>query len=161
MLKREIEPLTHTLLTEMFDYQEKTGLFIRKITTNPRAMKGSIAGSPHGSGYLRVTINYKNYLLHRLAWFYVYKEWPNVIDHINGDRKDNRIDNLRSTTHRINSFNRHNYKGFKGVHWCNRSKRYIAKIQDGKYKTYIGAFKCPIEAENAYLEAKKIRNKDL
>jgi len=158
MLKREVEPLTHLYLTELLDYKEEKGLFMRKRTTSPNAKEGDIVGYKKPNGYMSVSINHNSYLLHRLAWFFINKEWPEVIDHINGIRDDNRIVNLRDTTQQLNSYNRHKYKGFKGVHWCNRQKRYIAKIVVNKSTKHIGTFKCPIEAEKAYLEAKKNRN---
>ena len=69
-------------------------------------------------GYLIVKINKRCFKAHRVAWFLYYGEWPKiVIDHINGDRKDNRIENLRDVTHQENCLNRvsHREKGVQNV----------------------------------------------
>jgi len=158
MRARKNEPLTHEYLTYLLSYDCATGLFTREVTTGTTAIKGMTVGSAHNQGYISVSINRNKYLLHRLAWFYVHKEWPEVIDHINGDKKDNRIANLRSVTQYENTLNRKKYKGFQGVHWCSQQGRYKAKIKIDKKTVYIGSFKCPKEAEKAYLEKKRERN---
>lgn len=77
-------------------------------------------GVDRGSGYISITINKKPYMAHRLAWLLTHGEWPEVeIDHINGDRADNRIVNLRLATRQQNMINRRTHKsnklGVKGV----------------------------------------------
>ncbi len=82
---------------------------------------------------------------------------PEVLDHINRDRVDNRTDNLREATASENSQNQSMYKnnksGFKGVSWFKRDKKWVAQIKiDGK-KKHLGYFDCKVEAAIAYNEA--------
>lgn len=84
----------HKRLKELLHYDPDTGLFTW-LTDRGRAKQGDAAGN-HVNGYLRVRIHRKDYLLHRLAWLYVHGAFPtHQIDHINGVKDDNRIDNLR------------------------------------------------------------------
>lgn len=105
------------------------------------------------SGYRIVSLNNKQYLEHRLAWFYMLKCWPDEqIDHINGVRDDNRWINLRSVTNQQNQFNRGVRKdsrtGMKGVY--PKGNRFRAAIwYEGKEK-HLGYYSTPEEAKLAY-----------
>ena len=93
-------------LKEQLKYIPTTGEFIR-LVTRPRAPKGSVAGTINGRGYRWIRVLNKRYQAHRLAWLFYYGEWPeNEIDHINNDKDDNRITNLRDVTHGENQQNR-------------------------------------------------------
>lgn len=98
------------------------------------------------NGYLRGAIFGTGFKAHRVAWAVFYGGWPeHGIDHINGDRADNRIANLRDVPQSENVKNlsraSHNTSGITGVHWCNTWNRWIAKIKiNGKTKT-LGQFK--------------------
>ena len=100
-----------TLLNEILDYDPKTGEFVWKVRVNSKVPKGSIAGADHNKGYVHITIKGKKYLAHRLAWFSINKYWPTYIDHINGNRKDNRIENLREVTCSENLHNQRKPRG--------------------------------------------------
>lgn len=95
---------------------------------------------------------------HRLAWFLHYGEWPTCqVDHINGDRHDNRISNLRLASSSENQRNRkrpkNNTSGYKGVSWIEHYQMWQATIKfDGKNK-YLGRFDTPEEASDAYNKA--------
>lgn len=96
--------VTRALLLELFDYDKETGFFIRKVNRQ-RGRAGDIAGTLK-EGYIRIIINNERCLAHRLAWMYVYGEWPSgEIDHINRIRSDNRISNLRICTRQQNCNN--------------------------------------------------------
>ena len=129
-------------------YNPTTGKFTRKVGKNR-------VGSKDKDGYIVIKINNKNYKAHRLAWFLFYGKWPVLqIDHINGVRDDNRIENLREVTSQENNFNRKPKPGstskHKGVSWCKRDKRWIAQIcVDGK-NTRLGSFKNEEHASAAY-----------
>ena len=103
-------------IRELFDYNHETGIFLRRKSTGS-AKAGSVVGTMTTKGYLTVVIGNKNYFLHRLAWLYVRGSWPkHVIDHINGNKADNRIKNLRDVPQWINAMNRRStfQKGYVG-----------------------------------------------
>ena len=157
--------LTQEYLKSILDYDQETGIFTWKVSFSNKVKIGSVANSKHNAGYLCVRINYKSYLLHRLAWFYVHGVWPEYqIDHINLNRKDNRLSNLRSATNQENNNNRtrchkNNKSGFLGVFYCKIMKRYVSKIMvDGK-SINLGYFETPIEAHDEYIKQKRILHK--
>jgi hypothetical protein len=112
----------------------------------------------HINGYLECSLDSKRYYLHRLAWFYVYKVWPSDnIDHINGNKSDNRLVNLRQATQSQNMHNRNKYKnntsGYKGVTWHKQYKKWNAQITYNNKLINLGFFDCPVEAHKAYCKA--------
>lgn len=110
-------------------------------------------------GYRRISINYRRYYAHRLAWLIVHNEWPeDSIDHINGDARDNRISNLRKASHSENKKNeklrKDNKLGIKGVS-LRKSGKYRARIFfEGKHVS-LGDYLTPQEAQQAYISAAK------
>jgi len=131
-------------LKKHITYNKETGVFLRK---------GKPFGCHHNQGYLTGWVNNKQYLLHRLAWLYVYGYFPDYIDHINHDRKDNRLCNLREVTRKENQQNlskrSDNVSGVSGVSWDNSRNRWTARITvDNKYK-YLGRFVDFSDAVNA------------
>lgn len=88
--------------------------------------------------------------LHQYIWFYFNNTIPDVIDHINGDRKDNRLENLRNVTLQQNQFNRKNTKGYYKV-----KTKFRAMIRSNKKAIHLGYFFTEEEAREAYLNAKK------
>jgi hypothetical protein len=149
--------LTLDRLRELLHYNPETGVFTRK--TGSRAFKvGEEAGYVNTDGYRRLMIEWKRYQAHRLAWLYMTGDWPTKeIDHINGDKSDNRFSNLRQASSAENSRNvkRHvdNASGFKGICFHKYSGRWMARIKtDGKCKS-LGYFGTPEEAHTAYRDA--------
>lgn len=153
-----MKELTAERLREVLDYDPDTGVFTRKVRTG-NVKIGDVAGSFNGKGYIRIGIDGRLHRAHRLAWLYVTGEWPkDQIDHINGDRGDNRLANLREVN---NAENQHNLRkaradnttGFLGV--SPRYGKFRAYIMvDGKNK-HLGCFPTPEAAHAAYLEAKR------
>jgi len=150
--------LTLQKLYEMFFYCQETGLFIRKI-----GVKGSSAGAVSGSqmskGYLQIGVNKRKYLAHRLAWFYVYKVWPDgQIDHINGIKTDNRIENLRCVTNKQNHENSgiksSNSSGFRGVSFYKRDGTWTAQLTHNYKNIYLGRFATKEQAAQAAQEGR-------
>ena len=113
-------------------------------------------------GYVVVFFNGKIYKAHRLIWAIVHGELPKGhIDHINGNRSDNRIQNLRVVTQQQNShnqqnINKRNKSGFRGVCWNRKSSKWQASISVNSKTIYIGVFSTPENAHLAYLDAKKV-----
>ena len=147
--------LNQKILKEYLSYDCNSGIFIRLKSGNNKTKVGEAAGNKHSSGYSFIFVNYKSYAAHRLAWLYVYGEFPNeCIDHINNDRSDNRINNLREATHSQNNSNvvckKNNKSGYKGVHYDNTKRKYIAQIGFNKKRIHLGVFDCPIEAHIVY-----------
>lgn len=134
----------------MFEYVQTTGQLIHRQTIQGGKQAGQPAGSPHNAGYLQIMIDRKKYLVHRLIWVYHYGEWPNQIDHANGERSDNRIENLRNCNHGENNANRkmgsNNTCGYKGVFLDKRDGVWFAGVAG----EYIGRFKTKEEAALAY-----------
>lgn len=150
------EILTQSSLKELLNYDSATGQFTRLKSTAHNAVAGTIAGSYHKHiGYIIVSIKKKPYLAHRLAWFYTYGTWPEKnIDHVNGVRTDNRIDNLRVACQSQNMMNRpaqaNNTSGFKGVSWNKfAGKWHAACAVKGKHY-HLGYFTEKEAASDAY-----------
>lgn len=108
-------------------------------------------------GYKKGKVNGTNTTAHRVSWAIHYGEWPkSQIDHINGDRSDNRISNLRDVTASVNARNRalysSNKSGYPGVHFCNG--KWISRIY-GKNDKHLGTFSCFGLAIKARLDAER------
>ena len=138
-------------LKELLNYDINTGLFAWRISPNPRIKTGSIAGCPNNYGYIHIRINKKPYKAHRLAWLYIYGCFPpKLIDHINHDKADNRIVNLRLANHSENGRNRltnkNNLSGIAGVNWKKESNKWVSQIQVNSIKRHLGYFIDKFEA---------------
>lgn len=123
----------------MFVYNPETGKITNRINRR-KARKGMDSTTPF-HGYRRVNVGIKKYLAHRLAWLLHKGHWPEFeIDHINGDKADNRISNLRDVTHAENQKNRrlskNNTSTVQGVTWSNQNQKWLVRISG----TYIGLF---------------------
>jgi hypothetical protein len=115
----------------------------------------TVTGTIRKDGYVKIVINYNQYLAHRLAWLYVYGKWPeNQIDHVNGVRNDNRIKNLRECTKQQNCFNsripNNNTSGYKGVSFNKRCKKYECYIKHNQVRIHLGRFDNPEDAHTVY-----------
>ena len=144
---------------ELFNYDPATGLLTWRVNKGSRAPAGSPAGSPHGKGYLRVMVDKRLYLVHRVAWLIATGSWPTeAIDHVNGVASDNRLCNLREATHAENAQNRRSptpgsKAGTLGVYPKGRS--FIARIQVSGAQRNLGTYPTREIAHRAYITAKR------
>lgn len=138
--------MTHSALLQRMSYDSATGIFTANQRSG-RRNKGDQLGYVKADGYRMIFFLGKWRYAHRLAWFYVHGEWPaNEIDHINGERDDNRFENLRSATRSQNMMN--TARG-NGVCWHKRAKCWQVTVKAGGVRHYIGRFKSRDEAEAA------------
>lgn len=149
--------LTQEYLQSIFDYKDGH-LYWKK--SKQKTPKGKKLGSIHHSGYIYTHLNKKHLAVHRLIFLYHHGYLPNFIDHINRNKSDNRIENLRPATKQQNSFNvsasKANKSGFKGVHWHIRDKKWQVYLSvDGKNKH----FGCYFDIEVAKFVAETMRYK--
>ncbi len=152
--------LTADQLKDMLDYDAGTGVFVWKTRPSKAVRAGDVAGCVEKRiGYITIGIAGRVYKAHRLAWLYVYGSWPKgLIDHINGNKADNRIDNLRDVfadgnSQNVRKPNRRNKSGFMGVIWFQNKWRASMSV-NGKSK-WLGDYSTPEEAHQVYLEAKR------
>lgn len=153
--------LAQDLVRELFDYNEATGELIWKVSTAIRIKIGDVAGSLNKiSGYYQVMINNKNYRLHRIIWLWQYGYTPTTLDHIDRDRTNNKIENLREVTVSENNQNKslssNNTSGYKGVNWDKREGKWRAKIQLNNKMKHLGYFDNLQDAINARKEGEKL-----
>lgn len=144
----------------LFDYDPETGDFVYKVCRG-RAQAGSFAGTTNRAGYRQLCVGRRIFLGHRIAWLMVHGALPpRGLDHINRNRADNRISNLRPADQSENMQNApdrsHNTSGFPGVSRDKRKKArpWVAAITLRGRKQHIGNFSSPEEAHRAYLQAK-------
>lgn len=148
------------LLFHCFNYDKDTGEFIWNTPKSNNTKKGSIAGSLDKDGYIILKINRKQYKAHRVAWAMHYGEWPDkIIDHINKDKKDNRIENLRLAT---DSQSRQNQKirsdsiaQSRCVYYSVHFRKWVAYTSHLGKRKHIGYFLTKSAAENAYRKTAK------
>lgn len=152
--------LTVDQLKDALDYNPETGNFAWKIRPSKAVKAGDAAGCTEKRiGYITIGIAGRVYKAHRLAWLYMHGEWPKgLIDHINGNKADNRIANLRDVgahgnAQNVKKPNRRNKSGFMGVIWYQNKWRASISV-NGKSK-WLGDYSTPEKAHQVYLEAKR------
>lgn len=139
---------------EYLSYDAETGVIKWKGRASNRINIGDLAGNLRPDGGLTIQLNGKKYLSHRVAFLMHHSFLPVFVDHINRNRSDNRIENLRQCTHAENQRNGAAYKtnksGYKGVSLYKDKIRWRASIQTNKRNKHIGIYECKKEAARAY-----------
>ena len=148
-----MDKVTQEILLKHFNYFNG-GLYYT-LPIAKRTKVGDRFGWIRSDGYRQGSVNSKSYFEHRLIWLYHYGEWPkDQLDHINGIRDDNRIENLREVTNQQNQFNKKSASGsssqYKGVYWNKNSGKWHSRCQTSVSNKHLGFFDCEIEAAKAY-----------
>ena len=140
------------------DYDPETGAFVWRRRNRPPAQEARFSGARAGGfdgRYIAIGVDGVKYRAHQLAWVHYYKEWPaDLIDHINGDGRDNRISNLRVVTMSVNVSNQHTpvraASGFRGV------EAHQGKWRARRYRRHLGVFDTREQAAAAYQAAQPL-----
>lgn len=153
--------LSQDILQKLLRYCPETGHFFWKANKRGHTKAGQLAGRIANDGYQQICVNGRLHLAHRLAWLHVYGHWPvNYLDHINGIKDDNRINNLREVTQTENMQNiRTAYAsnkscGLLGASWNSYNSKWKASIRHSGKKHHIGYYDTAEEAHQAYLQKK-------
>jgi hypothetical protein len=122
----------------------KDGLLYNKVFRSSHAVAGKRSGSPWTKGYMAVSVKGVKYLEHRIVFYMENGYCPETVDHINGDKTDNRIENLRAATYSENQCNvplaSNNVSGHKGVTFHKRAHKWRAQIAFKKVVKHLGYF---------------------
>jgi hypothetical protein len=156
--KQKEELLAQKKLKELLEYNPETGVFTRLTHRNNNAKIGDIAGSKGKNGYVIIYIDGIGYPAHRLAWLYMYGEWPKYhLDHIDHVRHHNMISNLREAdvykNQKNRTINKNNSSGYTGVSWYKLTNRWVAQIRVNNKILNLGYFLDKSEAIKAREEA--------
>jgi hypothetical protein len=159
-VKPNIYNIDRETLREVLLYDPSTGIFKWKPESGNRKI-GHIAGTINPKdGYRRIAFGTTPIMAHRLAWMYIYGKFPDkFIDHINGNRDDNRITNLRESSQRQNQQNLNVHRAGKLVGACyyKATKKWVARIgvgyKENKKTIYLGSYDTEKEAHKAYVKA--------
>lgn len=149
--------LTKDYLLQIFEY--KDGHLYYKQKTSPNSIIGKKVGSFTNRGYFSTTIKGKFYLIHRLIFMMFHGYIPKEIDHINGIRNDNRIENLRNATNKNqqnSKIRKDNKSGVKGVYWFKELNKWKVDVGVKGKRKYVGVFE---DLELAELVAQEAREK--
>lgn len=154
--------LSQEYLKSILDYNPISGLFVWRSRVNDKRFNANFAGKVAGvltkQGYIEIKISDKIYRSHRLAFLFITGEHPiDEIDHRDGNKSNNRFDNLRQANKIQNGQNRRKYKnntsGYKGIR--KNGTKWAATIKINKIDKFLGNFNCPTAAHFSYCKAAK------
>ena len=142
------------------DYDPATGVMRWKIWPRTGRPSGREVLTTNAQGYRVVVLMGRQYRVHRVAWLMMYGKWPpELLDHVNGNRTDNRLVNLREATRAENNRNRgmsgNNTSGFKGVTYNKDRNKWQAKIWRNNKAIHLGRYPSAQGAFAAYCKASR------
>lgn len=155
---------SHAELKRLLDYDPESGVLIWRFREGNNSFNARDAGTwalctPMKNGYLCGRINRKTYYAHRIAWKWCYGTEPQFLDHINHDRTDNRIANLRAVSKQENCKNvskgKRNTSGHVGVIWDKRRGYWVAAIKINGKNIHLGRFVDKSDAVDARKNAER------
>lgn len=156
-----VSELTKERLLQVLSIDPETGVIRWAARNSNRVKVGDLAGTVGPEGYLMVRIDGRRYFAHRIVWLWVHGEWPRaLIDHVNCQRLDNRIANLREADRIGNGQNRRNPPANKkscqllGATFDKRRCRWAARITVNSRRKHIGYYASAEEAHAAYVAEK-------
>lgn len=158
-VKRIEGGLTYDRAAELLHYDPATGVITCRVRRGNLRV-GDEVGTITDDGYRDVCIDRRHHPAHRLAWLLSFGHWPSgIVDHKNGIRDDNRLENLRDTVQMHNTWNSRkpssNTSGVKGVYWNKNAGKFQAQLRDGGSKRrYLGLFDTIEEAADAVRTAR-------
>lgn len=152
--------ITQAFIKQYLDYDPVTGWFTHKTNRGP-CRAGDRAGSSTGHGYRKVTVDGTRIYEHHAAWVFMFDEWPNELDHKDGNRSNNAIENLRvcdRSANACNSLRSTGESGLKGAYLDKRTMNWYSHIQLGGQVKHLGIFGSAEEAHRAYLAAAELHH---
>ena len=145
--------MTQELLKSILNYDKHIGIFTWKVKCNVMINIGDVAGSLKQTGYREIAYKQKWYREHKLAFIYEHGYFPKLIDHINGEKADNRIENLREATQSQNQFNsqRINKHNTRNVRFRKDRNKWVITFYTNNTPKQYGSF-------DNFDEANKVAN---
>lgn len=137
--------MNKSILDSILDYNSISGNFIWKVKPSKKVSIGDIAGTITNNGYFKIRFLGKEYLAHRLAWLSIYGDFPEgILDHIDQDKLNNSINNLREVSISENGHNTKIYStnksGYKNIFWDKTLNKYSVKLCKNNIKYNIGTY---------------------
>jgi hypothetical protein len=150
-----MEQITQERLKHLMRYEDGKLYWVRPTANWMRS--GIEVGYRTNTGYRVAGVDKQSIMLHRLVFLYHHGYTPEIVDHIDGDKLNNRIENLRPATRAQNNQNartrKDNKSGQKGVRWREDQQKWIVTITVDKKKHHLGYYTAFEDAQNAYLIA--------
>lgn len=136
--------LTQDYVKSLFDYKDGNLYWKTKTTKFSPISAGKIAGALSSNGYINIGINNKLYLNHRIIFLYHHGYMPKLIDHIDRNKQNNNIENLREVTRAENRVNaklqKNNISGCRNVNWSKKERKWVVQMAVNKKKLRFGTY---------------------